>query len=278
MQILRLLACISVGASLVGCATGRPPETSAKTAFIPAPAIEVPVDADAPIPMEPAAWQRPHNPMGLAGRTLTVGSVSDIKLRPREVVLTFDDGPIPGKTESILTTLDRYGVKATFLMVGQMAKTYPALARAVTARGHSVGSHTWRHANLAQMGHERAMNEILRGEQAVMAGSKTDVGFFRFPYLAATSSLRAALARRGTVVLDVGVDSKDYFKLQPDEVVSRTMAALRHRQSGIILLHDIHGRTAAALPALLSQLKAEGYKVVNLRYKRSRMQMVAALN
>ena len=73
---------------------------------------------------------------------------------------------------------------------------------------------------------------------------------------------------RGMVIMDVQIDSKDYFKDSPAVVASRTIAALRHRGSGIILMHDIHKRTAAMLPALLTQLKAEGYKVVHLIYKK----------
>lgn len=279
---LRLLASISLASCIAlataSCSTTQNNEGSLKTAYVPAMNRPAELKATDPLPMEPAAWGKPNNPSGLAGRTLNVGSVSDIRLGPKEVVLTFDDGPMPGKTETILATLDRYGVKATFLMVGQMAKAHPALARKVAARGHSIGSHTWRHANLAGLGYDQAMTEILKGEDAVEKGSGTDAGFFRFPYLASTPKLRAALARRGTVVLDVSVDSKDYFKSAPETVVARTMGILRHRHGGVILMHDIHGRTAAALPGLLAQLKAEGYKVVNLRYKRSRMDMIASLN
>lgn len=230
------------------------------------------------VPMEPAAWAHPDNVMAkgtLAGRTLTVGSLAELRLGPKEVVLTFDDGPMPGKTEKILATLDRFGVKATFLMVGQMAKAYPELARKVAARGHAIGSHTYRHSNLAALGFDQAMNEILSGENAVKASTGDDVGFFRFPYLSDTARLRAALARRGTVVLDAQIDSKDYFKSTPDAVAARTVATLQRQHGGIILMHDIHARTATMLPALLARLEADGYKVVNLRYRRSRMDMIA---
>ena len=67
----------------------------------------------------------------LAGRTLTVSSLHDIRLEDKEVILTFDDGPMPGKTERILATLDEFGVKAAFMMVGEMAQAHPAVARKV---------------------------------------------------------------------------------------------------------------------------------------------------
>ncbi|GEO84555.1 hypothetical protein GCM10007920_23050 [Ciceribacter naphthalenivorans] len=229
------------------------------------------------MPMEPAAWLRPNRPLGqLGGRTITASSISDIHLAPREVVLTFDDGPMPGKTERILATLDRYGVKATFLMVGQMAKSYPSIARKVAEQGHSIGSHTWGHPNLKGIAYDQAINQITKGELAVRSGAGVQPGFFRFPYLADTPRLRSALAHRGTVVLDVSIDSKDYFTSQPSEIVERTMAALHRRGNGVILMHDIHSRTVNMLPMLLQRLKSEGYKVVTLQYARSRMPMLAA--
>lgn len=280
MSLIRLLACVLLAAALAGCNTTKKDEPSAKSAYVPVAAkpIPRPARAEDPVPMEPAAWLHPNRPTvgALAGRTLTVSSIAEIKLQPKEVILTFDDGPAPGKTERILDTLDQHGVKATFLMVGEMAMNHPRLARKVVERGHSVGSHTWRHANLQGLGFDRAMNEILRGESVVKASSGAETGFFRFPYLADTAGLRAALARRGTVVLDVAVDSKDYFHTTPPQIIDHTMAALRRKGGGIILMHDLHARTAAMLPGLLAQLKSEGYKVVSLRYKRTRMQMIAS--
>lgn len=204
----------------------------------------------------------------LAGRTLPVRSIGDIRLAKGEVVLTFDDGPIPGKTTRILSILDEAGVRATFMMVGTMARSYPALVRKVAARGHTVGSHTDRHPNLARMGHKAALAEIARGERAVSAalsGSGRGMApFFRFPYLADTRALRSALAARGTVVLDVDVDSKDYFRVSPARVLERTMARLRSRGRGVVLFHDIHERTVRMLPDFLAALEREGYSVVHL--------------
>jgi peptidoglycan/xylan/chitin deacetylase (PgdA/CDA1 family) len=203
----------------------------------------------------------------LAGRTIYVNSISDIKLKPGEVVLTFDDGPVPGKTPAILNTLSNYGVKATFLMVGSMANYHPGLVKQVRARGHSIGSHTFDHANLAKVSFESGKSKIRAGEKA-LAKSGINAPFFRFPYLASTSALRKWLAQRGVTVLDVDIDSKDYFKDSADTIVKRTMARVKARGKGIILFHDIHARSVAALPAFLRELKAAGYKVVALKSNR----------
>lgn len=273
------LVCVLSCLAMAGCAS-KPPSGSdaARTAY-------GPIAGQPPLLGRDKAGNPDGNPAfaafrnapgrksfgSLAGRTLTVSSISEIRLADKEVILTFDDGPIPGKTDQMLATLRQYGVKATFLMVGQMASNYPAIAKRVVGQGHSIGGHTYNHANLASAGYERALRDIANGNAAVARVTGATVGFFRFPYLADTAALRRAVADRGQVILDVDIDSKDYFKLSPETLAATTMARVRAKRKGIILMHDIHGRTAAMLPILLAQLKAGGYKVVALQYRRSRM-------
>ena len=237
-RLLATALCLVAGAALSGCAStaeqgdGAAPATP--LAFAASPAAE-----------RPSLVQSG----GLAGRTLTIRRIEDIRLKPREVVLTFDDGPMPGKTEAILRALDNKGVRATFLMVGQMAKAYPAIARKVAAAGHTIGTHTENHRNLAQMRTAAAEVQIAAGRRSV-ATALVPTGyrpapFFRFPYLADTHTLRRHLAQQGTVVIDV----------------ERVQA----RGSGIILMHDIHARTVAMLSGLLDELHRKGFKVVHLR-------------
>ncbi|NGO63175.1 polysaccharide deacetylase family protein [Rhizobium daejeonense] len=279
MLSLRIAASALLALSLASCASTKTEKPSAKTAFVASPENPAgkPLAAGERVPMEPAAWFKPNRPRsGLAGRTLEVDSIQDIKLGPKEVALTFDDGPVPGRTERILDTLTRYDVKATFLMVGEMAKAHPAIARKVADAGHSIGSHTWSHADLHKLSFDQAMADITKGELAVKAGTGMDPAFFRFPYLSDSKSLRTRMAQRNVVVLDVAIDSKDYFRSSPSEIVERTMATLHRRGRGIILMHDLHLRTAVMLPMLLERLKAEGYKVVALRHERKRTMMLAS--
>ena len=276
-----LLASLFVCLAITGCATKPDQSASLKSAYAPMTAPEHgPLTANEPIKMEPTAWIKPESPnrdgglfgsRSLGGRTISVGSLTDIHLNDKEVVLTFDDGPMPGKTRRILDILDRFHVKASFMMIGQMAQSHPELAREVLARGHAIGSHTYSHRNLASMSFDMAMNEFARGEKAVSDAVDTPVGFFRFPYLSDSRRLRGALTNRGVVVMDVDIDSKDYFKTSPNAVLNKTLNAIHRRGKGIILMHDIHNRTIAMLPMLLTRLDAEGYHVVSLRYKRSRL-------
>jgi peptidoglycan/xylan/chitin deacetylase (PgdA/CDA1 family) len=207
----------------------------------------------------------------LVGRTIMVGSTAEIALAPGEVILTFDDGPRPGKTEAILDTLDGYGVSGTFMMLGRAALTHPELAQSVALRGHTIGTHTYDHARLTELSNAEAAAEIARGEEAV-ATALAPIGqgpsrFFRFPYLAQTGVMRTSLMASNVIVLDVDIDSKDYFDDAPETVMMRTLERLDAQGSGIILFHDIHDRTVAMLPAFLEALRTRGYSVVRLRAK-----------
>src|ERR1043165_7605397 len=90
-----------------------------------------------------------------------------LTLEPKEVVLTFDDGPWPGTTEAVLAALRHECVKATFFMLGRSAAAHPALVRKVVAEGHTVGHHSYRHPLLNRMSLNRAEAEIDRGIAAV---------------------------------------------------------------------------------------------------------------
>lgn len=211
---------------------------------------------------------RPSFISRLAGRSIAVSRISDIQLADKEVVLTFDDGPMPGKTLRILKSLDDYGVGATFLMVGRMADAYPKLAQAVAARGHTIGTHTQDHANLRNLSDDAAMAEIRAGQISVAEAlepiGREPAPFFRFPYLADRPSLRQRIANQGVVTIDVDIDSKDYFQTSSSLVASRTILDLEKHGRGIILFHDIHERTVDMLPDLLAQFQSRGFKVVRL--------------
>lgn len=205
----------------------------------------------------------------LGGRTVTVSESGALGLQPGEVILTFDDGPRPGTTNSILDTLDQFGVKATFLMLGSSAERYPSLAREVAARGHTIGTHTYDHVDLSTLSNHDAIAEIYAGQQAVAAALAQDdlapSRFFRFPYLAQNGVIRTSAVESRFIVLDVDIDSKDYYAETPQQVLERTLARLDERGSGVVLFHDIHWRTVAVLPEFLKALRERGYQVVTLR-------------
>lgn len=190
-------------------------------------------------------------------------------LGPKEVVLTFDDGPMPWITKSILDTLDSHCTRATFFSVGRMAVAYPASVRDVMARGHTVGTHTWSHPlSLRRLNPEAAIEEVERGFAAVaLAAGQPIAPFFRFPGLNDNAALLTHLQSRGVGSFTVDVVSNDSYIPDAARLAQRTLAAIEARGGGIVLFHDIKVSTARALPEILNELNRRGYKVVHLRSK-----------
>lgn len=187
-------------------------------------------------------------------------------LGPKEVVLTFDDGPMPWITKSVLETLDRYCAKATFFSVGRMAAAYPATVKDVLARGHTLGTHTWSHPlNMPRMKREKAIDEIERGFAAVSAAAGQPIApFFRFPGLSDSAGLVAHLKERGIATFTVDVVSNDSYIASPERLARETLAKIEGNRGGIVLFHDIKASTARALPQIMMELSTRGYRIVHL--------------
>ena len=203
------------------------------------------------------------------------GSDAALGLRSKEVILTFDDGPIAGKTSSILRTLKKECVKATFFYVGKMARAYPNLVRQVVRQGHTLAHHTHNHDRLSDFSMAQASRKIDRGIsglQKIAYGDATSTPrtpFFRYPYFARTDKTDQLLARKGMVAFGANIDSLDWKPSSPKQVHDRIMRRLRKAGKGIILMHDIQTRTAKMLPLLLRSLAAEGYRVVHIVAKQN---------
>ena len=189
-------------------------------------------------------------------------------LMPKEVVLTFDDGPWPNNTRAVLDALDEHCTKATFFIIGKHALWHPDILKDIGARGHTVGSHTWSHANLRKAKPEKAREEIEKGLSAVKLGlGAAPAPFFRFPYLQDPKEQVAYLGSRNIAMFSHDVDSFDFKYRKPQDVVKSVMSKLKKKGKGIVLMHDFQKVTANAMPLLLKELKAEGYKVVHITPK-----------
>ncbi len=190
-------------------------------------------------------------------------------LEPKEVILTFDDGPQVNTTKAVLDALAHECAKATFFSIGKMAVGLPEHIREVAKAGHTIGTHTWSHVSLkAKKDPKEAVDEIERGVSAVSRAVGTPVApFFRFPFLADSPDLLKYLAGRNMAVFSMDVDSFDFKVRDPDKVVKLVLEKLEKKGKGIILMHDIQPHTAKMMPALLAQLKAAGYKLVHVRAK-----------
>lgn len=191
-------------------------------------------------------------------------------LGDKEVLLTFDDGPIPRRTNPILDALKDHCTKATFFMVGKMVQAYPDTARRVAREGHTIAGHTWNHANLGRTGTKGGIDQIERGFAAVEAVTgKPAARLFRFPYLRDTRALLKYLNGRDISSISIDIDSGDTRRdgRTTTAVFNRTMRTLRKRGRGILLFHDLKKATAQVMPRLLKQLAKEGFRVVHLQTK-----------
>jgi len=190
-------------------------------------------------------------------------------LRDKEIVLTFDDGPWPENTAAVLKALADNCLKATFFEIGEHAMWHPEITKLVVEAGHTVGSHTWSHKDLARNPYasdlELAKQEIEMGVSAVhMAAGAPTAPFFRFPSLQHPPALLSYLGERNIAIFSTDIDSFDFKMHKPEQVIQSVISKLQKRGKGIILMHDFQRATAEALPELLRQLKAGGYKVVHV--------------
>jgi peptidoglycan-N-acetylglucosamine deacetylase len=191
-------------------------------------------------------------------------------LADKEVVLTFDDGPWPGNTPAVLKALTDECTKAVFFPIGKHATYHPEILKQVAAAGHTVGAHTWSHANLnsKKMTDQLAKDEIEKGYSAVkLALGAAPSPFFRFPELQHGPAAMAYLGSRNIAMFSCDLDSFDFRAKNADQIINTVMTKLDKQGKGIILMHDFQKHTAEALPALLRRLKAGGYKVVQMKAK-----------
>jgi hypothetical protein len=189
-------------------------------------------------------------------RLLFPEAIWRIKHRRRKVVfLTFDDGPIPEVTPWVLDTLDRYGIKATFFMVGDNVRRHPELLEEVRRRGHAVGNHTMHHLQGMKVTAYSYMHDISEANDLI------DSPLFRPPHgLLRWKQARAIKDRYNLVMYDLV--TRDYSKkLNPEQVFNNVRRYARN--GSIIVFHDslkAEKNMKAVLPRAIEYLRSLGYE------------------
>lgn len=171
------------------------------------------------------------------------------------VALTFDDGPTPGNTTTLINTLKAAGVRATFFNVGQNVQSNPALARAQRDAGMWVGNHSWTHPHMTQLSQAQMTSEISQTQQAIQQATGEAPKLFRPPYLESNATLRAVEAQFGLTEINADVDSQDWNNASTDQIVQN---ASRLQAGQSILMHDWPANTIAAIPRIVSNLAGRG--------------------
>ena len=185
-----------------------------------------------------------------------------------EIILTFDDGPMPGSTPAILDILDKECVRATFFMVGKRAEARPDLAKLVRERGHPIGSHSYTHRDLNRLPADEANDDVRRGyeavEKAAYGVAANRPRLVRFPGFKSTPTLVSFVHEHHGTVVNTNISPADW-RGQPASVTFERLRGLLDRQDrGIVVLHDSQPETVKLLPMLIAEMKARKMKVVHL--------------
>lgn len=192
-----------------------------------------------------------------------------LPLADHEVVLTFDDGPLPKYSNQVLAILAEQCVKATFFIIGRQANANPEGVRKVADAGHTVGTHSQNHPlTFQKMSIEQAKQEVDQGIASTLAALNGDTSklapFFRIPGLLRADPVEQYLASQGIQNWSADFLADDWRHVSPSRVYDLAMQRLEAKGKGILLLHDIQPRTVAALPRILNELKARGYRIVHV--------------
>jgi peptidoglycan/xylan/chitin deacetylase (PgdA/CDA1 family) len=181
----------------------------------------------------------------------------------KAVCLTFDDGPHPEYTPPLLDLLKKENVPATFFVVGQQAERYPDLVRRMVAEGHTVGHHTFTHAEPAQTSARQLLDETQRTRALLEALVGDAPMLFRPPKGKVTlAKLLRLWQARQTVVL-WNVDPRDWASNSTDEV--REWFRQRPLQGGdLVLLHETRPHAVEVLPDLVAAARKSGVRFTNV--------------
>ncbi len=175
------------------------------------------------------------------------------------IAITFDDGPNPELTPRLLDMLKERGIKATFFVVGKNVEEYPAIVERMAAEGHEVANHSWSHPSLTKLGLESFRKQIENTNEAIAKATGKRPLLMRPPYGATSASLNKRLNEQfGLKVILWSVDPLDWKYRNSNRVYNWIVQ--NTRPGSIILAHDIHATTVAAMPATLDALLAKGYK------------------
>ena len=176
----------------------------------------------------------------------------------KNVWLTFDDGPHPKNTEKVLKILAKFGITATFFVVGQNAKRWPQLVKKVSDEGHRIGNHSYTHPNLTKLTDAKILEEIAKTDDLIRDYVGRDK-ILRPPYGAHNARVDRIIGQLGYRNVFWNVDTADWNPAnQPDKWVQVGLDQIRTRNDCRVLNHDIHVTTADHLEMFIQRIKQLG--------------------
>lgn len=201
--------------------------------------------------------------------------VSRVQIPGMYVALTFDDGPSSAYTPKVLDILKRHGAKGTFFVLGSNAKRCSSIVSRAASEGHEIGVHTWSHINMVRSSMEKIDSEVSRTAEVIRSITGKSPAVMRPPYGAVNARIvNHMYDRYGMRSILWDVDTQDWRRPGVSTVVSR--AVNRAKSGSIILVHDIHASTLAAIEGIVTGLQARGYTLVTVSELLSRAGVHAA--
>ena len=227
----------------------------------PSPIVHIsPIPSPKPTPTPTPTPTPSPIPSSVLGYPLYRGN-SDLA----EVALTFDDGPSPTYTPQVLALLKRYGIHATFFVIGSQAAAYPSLVQRDYQQGNIVGNHSWSHPDLTQLPPASILSQLQTTSKAIQADTGVWPTVFRPPYGNINSVIQSIAASLNLSTILWDNDPKDWSRPGTSVIISRVLSSVHN--GSIILLHEGGGnrdQTMAALPTIITTLEQRGFDFVTI--------------
>jgi peptidoglycan/xylan/chitin deacetylase (PgdA/CDA1 family) len=211
---------------------------------------------------QPALSEPTPTPSAAPSDAPQKASYSSCRVDGPYIAMTFDDGPHPILTPRLLDMLKARGIRATFFLIGQNAAEYPDIVRRIAAEGHEIGNHTWNHPQLTKLSPSALREEIERTSSTIAEIIGKPLVVMRPPYGATSLYQPLDEPRIRMKVILWSVDPLDWKYRNSARVESQILAGAQ--PGAIILSHDIHATTVAAMPDVFDSLLARGYKFVTV--------------
>jgi peptidoglycan-N-acetylglucosamine deacetylase len=196
--------------------------------------------------------------------TLHAGEIARFETSEPWVCLTFDDGPIDGKTQRIIEILRRHKAKATFYVIGERIGENMDALRSMVRAGHEIGNHTYTHPNLAQLDDVEQIRKEIEGCQQVVGALTGEAPVtFRAPFFGRDERVQAVLESLGLPSVLCSADTRDWDpKIEQEELLERAIAGLK--PGAILLMHEFSDKTIAMLPLLLAEMELRGLRSITV--------------
>ena len=183
----------------------------------------------------------------------------------KRIALSFDDGPHPSFTPKILNLLQKYGIKATFFMIGCNVENYPAVAKRVASEGHEIGNHTYSHPHMRQLSLSSLLEEVRKTEDILQKNGIKKPRLFRPPEGFRSEEQVQALEKEGYQTIIWSLDTRDWEGKAASDIISVVLHGVRG--GDVLLFHDYTSRsntTITALEQLIPRLLKDGYEFVTV--------------